>query len=631
MAIGGSGKGIQIVVGTDYNDRDLKRAQRDLDHLKREAARTASPMQKLGNTLRANVAPALAMAAAAAGALAVKFAVDGVKAAAAEQVAMAKLETALRNVGQAFAIDEVNTFLDGLQRATGISEDQLRPAFQQLVTATRDVAKAQELLQLAMDISVQTGKPLEAVTLALAKAATGQTAALRKLGVPLSDAAIKSGDLAVITGELTDAFGGATAAAARTFQGQLQRLAIAASEVQEAFGQGFLSAFGDTTDNTNEMMDAIAKLEPIMYDLGENIGTLVMAMADLEEATGILTAIFKGFLDVTGPTLDAILYFYRVMVLGQDPLEAFKQQFFGLGEAGQAAADGFKAAGSEFGGGDWVTGATSDFGDLNTEVDTTVDLMAQLNAALALTNATVGFQKSIDDLRKAMKENNGALSIYNEKGREGVDAFTALASAAGRAIEATTNQAEQANVASTALSELETQLGNTKMDPATAAAVLAPFQALIDSLRDAGVDVTALQAQMDRLESKVVTATVVTKYTYIGTPPPGGYTTEKPGKKKASGGLVVGPGTGTSDSIPTMLSDGEFVIRASSVKRFGADLFSQLNRGINPLAGMSPTSSSRAGGVSIGTINVTSVAGERAETSLPRALRRMAFLAGMNG
>ncbi len=86
-----------------------------------------------------------------------------------------------------------------------------------------------------------------------------------------------------------------------------------------------------------------------------------------------------------------------------------------------------------------------------------------------------------------------------------------------------------------------------------------------------------------------------------------------------------------SDTVPAMLTPGEFVVRKSAVDKFGAGLFSQLNRGINPLAGMSPTGSGRSGGFSIGTINVTSVAGERAETSLPRALRRAAFLAGVNG
>jgi hypothetical protein len=41
------------------------------------------------------------------------------------------------------------------------------------------------------------------------------------------------------------------------------------------------------------------------------------------------------------------------------------------------------------------------------------------------------------------------------------------------------------------------------------------------------------------------------------------------GKGKASGGYVYGEGTSTSDSIPTMLSNGEFVVNAKSAASFG--------------------------------------------------------------
>jgi len=44
----------------------------------------------------------------------------------------------------------------------------------------------------------------------------------------------------------------------------------------------------------------------------------------------------------------------------------------------------------------------------------------------------------------------------------------------------------------------------------------------------------------------------------------------------AAGGLVRGPGTGVSDSIPAMLSNGEYVIPAQSVKHFGVGFFDQL-------------------------------------------------------
>jgi hypothetical protein len=45
-------------------------------------------------------------------------------------------------------------------------------------------------------------------------------------------------------------------------------------------------------------------------------------------------------------------------------------------------------------------------------------------------------------------------------------------------------------------------------------------------------------------------------------------------------GRIHGPGTETSDSIPAMLSRGEYVIRASSVRKYGAALFDRLNRGL---------------------------------------------------
>jgi hypothetical protein len=47
-------------------------------------------------------------------------------------------------------------------------------------------------------------------------------------------------------------------------------------------------------------------------------------------------------------------------------------------------------------------------------------------------------------------------------------------------------------------------------------------------------------------------------------------------------GRVLGPGTETSDSVPALLSHGEFVIRAASVRRFGEGFFAALNAGLLP-------------------------------------------------
>jgi len=55
---------------------------------------------------------------------------------------------------------------------------------------------------------------------------------------------------------------------------------------------------------------------------------------------------------------------------------------------------------------------------------------------------------------------------------------------------------------------------------------------------------------------------------------------------KASGGYISGAGTATSDSIPAMLSNGEFVVRASAVKKYGRGFFAAANSGI--LTGFAP-------------------------------------------
>lgn len=106
----------------------------------------------------------------------------------------------------------------------------------------------------------------------------------------------------------------------------------------------------------------------------------------------------------------------------------------------------------------------------------------------------------------------------------------------------------------------------------------------------------------------------------------------------AGGGKVNGIGTGTSDSNLRWLSDGEFVIRASSVEKFGTGLFEMLNAGIKPpslgarargmasggYVGKAPRASND-GGVLVQIINSTSepVRTERSQTPDGRSLERV--------
>lgn len=50
-----------------------------------------------------------------------------------------------------------------------------------------------------------------------------------------------------------------------------------------------------------------------------------------------------------------------------------------------------------------------------------------------------------------------------------------------------------------------------------------------------------------------------------------------PKEERAEGGYISGAGSGTSDSIPARLSNGEFVVRASAVRAYGTDLLHSIN------------------------------------------------------
>lgn len=164
------------------------------------------------------------------------------KAAAEDAKAQELLALALRNsTGATEAQIAANEkYIATTERAAAVSDEQLRPALANLVRATGDVTQSQQLLNLALDISAATGRDLESVSIALAKAANGQATALQRLGVPLDEAMVKTKDFEGIVSTLTDTFGGAAAAAADTFEGRMRRVAIAIDNTKENIGNALI-------------------------------------------------------------------------------------------------------------------------------------------------------------------------------------------------------------------------------------------------------------------------------------------------------------------------------------------------------------------------------------------------------
>ena len=159
-----------------------------------------------------------------------------------EDRAVQALAMNLKNLGIAYDVRPVEDYISKLQYATGVADGELRPALQQLLTTTGNLAKAQELLNLSLDIAGGTGKSLASVTQALSRAYLGNNTSLMRLNVGLSKADLTSKSFNEVTNDLSKRFTGQAARAAQTYAGQMAILSVAAEDAQETIGKGLVQA-----------------------------------------------------------------------------------------------------------------------------------------------------------------------------------------------------------------------------------------------------------------------------------------------------------------------------------------------------------------------------------------------------
>jgi hypothetical protein len=179
-----------------------------------------------------------------------KFGYDAVKAAAEDQRAQLKLAKTLQNVTGATQAQTaaVEQFITAQQFATGVADTKLRPALETLVRATGDVSKAQGLLKLGLDVSAGSGRDLESISIALAKAQGGQFTSLQRLGIVIPQNIKKSKDFAKVQEYLTTLFGGQAQVAAGTFEGKMAILGQRLSEAKETIGGKLIPVLTNLVD-----------------------------------------------------------------------------------------------------------------------------------------------------------------------------------------------------------------------------------------------------------------------------------------------------------------------------------------------------------------------------------------------
>jgi hypothetical protein len=269
---------IDINIGSKLDGKGFKQADTAINKL-----------NKGTKNLTRNLGLALGTAAI------ISFGKASVKAFAADDKAATALGTTLKNLNLAYGsnIGTVNGFISRLELQTGVLDDELRPAMDRLLRATGDVTKSQELLGLALDIAAGTGKSVTQVSQSLQKAYLGQNQALGRLGVGLSKAELTTSSFEEIQQRLTTLFAGQATAAADTYAGSLDRLAIAGNNAKETIGKGLIDALVTASNSTST------------DDLIKKIDTAAESIANFVRETGefirITKSLFKFELFATDP------------------------------------------------------------------------------------------------------------------------------------------------------------------------------------------------------------------------------------------------------------------------------------------------------------------------------------------
>jgi hypothetical protein len=239
---------------------------------------------------------------------------NATKAASEDRKAQGLLANALqKTVGATSqAIAGAEQYIKQTQLSTSVLDDELRPALAKAVRATGSLADGQRLLDIALDISAETGKDLGSVTGALNKAYNGQTASLKKLipGIQLTDDWM---------GDLEQKFQGTAEKAADL--DPYKKLEVVFAELQETVGAALLPALEEFTayivspdgqQNLQQIVDGFVNVGKAIVDankfLVENIGlvkAIIGTLVTLRIGWSLSTGLVNLYTAATGRAVSA--------------------------------------------------------------------------------------------------------------------------------------------------------------------------------------------------------------------------------------------------------------------------------------------------------------------------------------
>jgi len=430
------------------------------------------------------------------------------------------------------------------------------------------------LVQLASDLASFNNTSVEDALVALRSGLSGETEPLKRYGIALTDARMKAEALRL---EIWDGKGALDAA-------QKSQAAYVLMMKDSTLAQGDFARTSDGYANTMRILTAevdnakaeigtelIGAIEKAAQAFGGPEGLSVMigdagtAMADFVAGIGgaveSLGSLVQGINDVVkvgeNGFVDLMMSVDRLVNPVQNLISRTQDYGAELRREEAAKAKSIKASESLYAGyiATWdAAGKAADgIEDVADEAGKAAAKVSALSAAVTRMNRLMNRGQALVDFGKAAKEFAGkqtadtaAAFISNWNGA--YSSFKDGSKAQARFVNQNYRQMKQAIQNSGIKKSIRTQMIDELVRARAAA------RELLDQLK--ALDGTRVSIGVSGLST-------IQQY--------------RPMVKRASGGPVYGPGTGTSDSIPAMLSNGEYVIRSAAVDRLGVDTLNRLN------------------------------------------------------
>jgi hypothetical protein len=256
-------------------DADSKGAERAFGKVGDDAARQLGKAEKSTDRLAAK-ATVYGTAIATAGAVAAVGFYKLAQASEEAELQSRKLDNSISGSGQTFT-DSGNKLRDlagALQQKTAADGDAIIGAESLLVQFGLTEDQILSLTPLIVDLSRKMGVDLDTAAKSVAKATTGNTTALRKMGVQVDATKAKVDPFTATLDAVTKAAGGFATQEGKTFNGQLEILRNNLGDLGESVGKGAVSVFSGLAGGAASAARGLNDVNPAILESVGAIGSI---------------------------------------------------------------------------------------------------------------------------------------------------------------------------------------------------------------------------------------------------------------------------------------------------------------------------------------------------------------------